>query len=336
MFPVVMLPVGPASPATAPECPLCGSSSIGGEPERISYRAIWAALAEDWQALPSADVVARNTAGEETLLRECAACGLRYFVPALAGDASFYEALAASPRYYSAWKWEFGWVCARLPAGAAVLDVGCGSGDFLAAAARRGCRPTGFERNAVAAAAARMRGLTVAEGPLEEFARGHRQAFDAVCLFHVLEHLESPRPFLEELLHCLRPGGSLFVSLPDRDRTFRRPFEPLDCPPHHLTRWSSRQIEWLARSLGLRLDELSSEPVDAMQWRGEALRRLSSRFENLPAAGPALGRWSGRISSRTLLHPGLCRLWGRIGVFERLGMRGMALAAHCTLRERAA
>jgi hypothetical protein len=73
-----------------------------------------------------------------------------------------------------------------------------------------------------------------------------------------------------------------------------------------------------------------------MQWRGEALRRLSARLEACPGAGPALGRWSGGLLSRTLLHPALCRLCGRFGVFERLGMRGMALAAHCILDERAA
>ena len=326
MFPAVMAPVVPPPPVPSPACPLCGSPRIGREIERVPFRAIWEALAAEWEVRPAAEVVAGNTPGDETLLCECAACGLQYFSPARAGDGGFYEALASAARYYSAWKWEFDWVCARLPAGAAVLDVGCGAGDFLAAAAQRGCRPAGIEQSAVAAARARARGFPVAEEPLADFSRGHRGAFDAVCLFHVLEHLETLRPFLPDLLDCLRPGGSLFVSLPDRDRTFRRPFEPLDFPPHHLTRWSSRQIERLAASLGLRLAEMAGEPVDAMQWRGEVLRRASARLGAIP----------GAVLSRTLLHPALCRFGGRSGVFQRFGMRGMSLAAHCVLEGRAA
>jgi 2-polyprenyl-3-methyl-5-hydroxy-6-metoxy-1,4-benzoquinol methylase len=336
MFKPVMRPAAASPLESCPGCPLCGAPQAGREIARIPYRAIWDALALEWEVRPAREVVARLTPGDTAFLRECARCGLQYFTPARAGDGAFYESLATSPRYYSSWKWEFGWVCDRLASGAAVLDVGCGAGDFLAAAALRGGRAVGLEQSAAAARAARARGLQVSEEPLEDFSRAHRREFDAVCLFHVLEHLESVRPFLRTLLDCLRPGGSLFLSLPNRDRTFRQPLEPLDCPPHHLTRWSSRQIGWLAASLGLRLVEISREPVDVMQMRGEVARRLRVRLEGIPGAGPALGRWSNRILVRTLLHPSICRLGGRTGVFDRLGMRGMAIAARCVLGAEAA
>jgi len=333
MFTGVMGPVAAPPRASFPGCPLCGSQATGREIARIPYREIWDALATEWEVRPAAEVVARHTPGEVAVLSECAQCGVQYFAPARAGDRTFYELLAAGPRYYRAWKWEFGWVCDRLPPGARVLDVGCGAGDFLAAVDLRGGQGVGIEYSGAAAAAARGRGLRVSEEPLEDFSREHRREFDAVCLFHVLEHLESVRPFLRQLLNCLRPGGALFVSLPNRDRSFSKPLEPLDCPPHHLTRWSAPQIEWLADHLGLRLAELSGEPVDVLQLRGEVPRRLRERLERIPGAGPALGCWSNRILVRTLLHPALCRLYTRAGLFDRLGMRGMSLAARCVLGE---
>lgn len=324
----------PSPSATEPSrCPLCAADVPGREVARIPYAAIWEALAAEWEARPSADVVARHTPGPAAFLRECARCGLQYFEPARGGDRELYDALAATPRYYRPWKWEFGWVRDRIRPGAAVLDIGCGAGDFLAALASRAGRAVGLEQSGAAAAAARARGIEVSEEPLERFADTHCRAFDAVCLFHVLEHLDAVRPFLSPLLGCLRPGGSLFLSVPNRARSFRRPLEPLDCPPHHLSRWSSRQIAWLAGTLGLRVGELACEPVDVTMLRGEVPTRLRARLQALPVLGPALGRWSQRILVRTLLHEGLCGLYSRTGFFDRLGMRGLSLAAWCILPE---
>mgnify|MGYP005841788603 CR=1 FL=1 len=41
-----------------------------------------------------------------------------------------------------------------------------------------------------------------------------QKTFDSLTLGEVLEHVESPARFLEKAAHCLRPGGSLFISTP--------------------------------------------------------------------------------------------------------------------------
>jgi len=41
-------------------------------------------------------------------------------------------------------------------------------------------------------------------------------SFDVVCSFQVLEHLHEPRRFAEEARRLLRPGGSCFISTPNR------------------------------------------------------------------------------------------------------------------------
>ena len=120
--------------------------------EVIPRRAIWSLLKAEWQAEFSERIIRRHSPGEEVRLVECPACGLRYFDPLQGGDPDFYKELAESPRYYTSWKWEFGWASERLSPNMSVLDVGCGRGDFLAAIAPRVARAVGLETNPAAAA----------------------------------------------------------------------------------------------------------------------------------------------------------------------------------------
>ena len=273
------------------------------------------------------EVARRLTPAPESALLACGACGLQYFSPALPGDRDYYLALAASPRYYSPTKWEFGWVGDRLAPGDAVLDVGCGAGDFLAAVAPRVRRAAGLETSSAAAAAARARGLDVELAGPEDFARRHEGEFDAVCLFHVAEHVPVVLTLLQAAVRCLRPGGTLYVSVPNRRRICRGALESLDCPPHHLSRWAPRQLAWLAGALGMRFVRLACEPADPAMLRDWLPRRLAARLEKIPAAGAALGWLSTRILDRTVFHRRLLRAYGKTRFFDRLGFHGMSMVA---------
>jgi GT2 family glycosyltransferase/2-polyprenyl-3-methyl-5-hydroxy-6-metoxy-1,4-benzoquinol methylase/glycosyltransferase involved in cell wall biosynthesis len=111
---------------------------------------------------------------------------------------------------------------ARVPQGAEVLDVGCASGSFAVALRRKGCRVTGIEPDAAAAAVARSRCDVLLEGEVETMlARGllPAGAFDVVILADVLEHLVDPSAVLAQLRPVLRPGGFLLASLPNATHT---------------------------------------------------------------------------------------------------------------------
>jgi SAM-dependent methyltransferase len=123
-----------------------------------------------------------------------------------------------------------------------VLDVGCGRGLLLREFRRHGWEVQGTELSAPAASYGRdVLGLPVAIGSLETLAFPAHH-FDAVTVWHVLEHLPDPRVLLAEVDRILKPGGVLFIGVPNfggwearlgRDKWFH-----LDVPRHltHLTK----------------------------------------------------------------------------------------------------
>src|SRR5205085_2954784 len=89
----------------------------------------------------------------------------------------------------------------------ALLDVGCGTGEFPAVCAGRGWRAQGVELMAEAAEhARRVHGLDVRVGLLADSGLPERH-YDAVSALHVLEHVPDTVGFLRELAARARPGG---------------------------------------------------------------------------------------------------------------------------------
>ncbi len=125
-----------------------------------------------------------------------------------------------------------------------VLDVGCGRGLLLEQFRRRGWEGQGTELSEQAAAYPRdVLKLPVRIGTLDnlEFPAGH---FDAVVMWHVLEHVSDPRVALAAVARVLKPGGIFMVGVPNfgglEARSCRDKWFHLDAPRHltHFT-WSA-------------------------------------------------------------------------------------------------
>ena len=105
---------------------------------------------------------------------------------------------------------------ARLTGGKGrVLDVGVGRGELLRIAQTEGWTAVGVEPSASFAEYARKHsGAEVVCEPIENcsLAAG---TFDVVILSAVLEHLYAPDETISRLAHALRPGGALFVDVPN-------------------------------------------------------------------------------------------------------------------------
>ncbi len=184
-------------------------------------------------------------------LVKCQQCGLIYLNPRPIGGAmgQFYPSdyephdqhLGQTKSYLADLDYRYGIAkrCQMITKGKApgrILDVGCSTGHFLNGMQLRGWQAFGVEVSEGAAAHARERfGLEVHVGELEEaeFPSAH---FDAVTLWHVLEHLHDPLAALREI-HCLlKDDGLLVFAIPNWEsvdaRLFGEFWAGLDKPRH--------------------------------------------------------------------------------------------------------
>lgn len=92
-----------------------------------------------------------------------------------------------------------------------ILEIGCASGYFLFAIREHVKSVTGVELTTVFAHYARGRGLDV-KGSLDEVPDNSQ---DLIFMFHVLEHIEDPIRFLEQVKRKLSNKGKLIVEVPN-------------------------------------------------------------------------------------------------------------------------
>jgi SAM-dependent methyltransferase len=107
---------------------------------------------------------------------------------------------------------EMVWVKCAIPAGAKVLDVGCGQGVALKHFVARGCDATGVALNPTDVEACRRQGFHVLEMD-QSFLDFPDAQFDLVWCRHCLEHSIFPFFTLSELHRVLKPGGWLYVEV---------------------------------------------------------------------------------------------------------------------------
>lgn len=136
-----------------------------------------------------------------------------------------------------------------LPAGAAILDAGCGSGRNMVELARHGS-VTGVELSGPSVELARARGAgevvegSVLEMPFEE------SSFDLTVSLDVIEHLEDDVAALKELRRVTKPGGALLVTVP----AYQWLWSGHDEINHHHRRYNRRTLLAPAEQAGWRLE----------------------------------------------------------------------------------
>lgn len=121
-------------------------------------------------------------------------------------------------------------------AGGKLLDVGCGGGVFLERMRDFGWDVMGLELAAdVAQRVERRTGIPIQVGTLPHAKLGPA-SFDAVTMWHVLEHVPDPRGLLKEAAKLLRPRGLLVIEVPNIESATFAEFGPhwygLELPRH--------------------------------------------------------------------------------------------------------
>ena len=152
---------------------------------------------------------------------------------------------------YEAWLDE---IEKRSPRGG-LLDVGCGIGLFLAAARGRGWDVRGVEPSPWPAAFARGKTGVPVEACTLEDARFPGDRFDVVTLWSTLEHLPDPVAVLREVKRITRPGGAIWIGVPNTGSLEARLRGTRDhnlAKPEHLLHFTEATLRrFLARRIGL-------------------------------------------------------------------------------------
>jgi 2-polyprenyl-3-methyl-5-hydroxy-6-metoxy-1,4-benzoquinol methylase len=205
----------------------------------------------------------------------------------------------------------------RYVPGGRLLEVGCSYGKFLYQLECLGWQVEGVELNSRAADVARRRlGLSVRSSPLETLSLP-AEAYDAVILRMVLEHLPSPVDALAQLREATRPGGQLVAIVPNfaslANDWFGRYCYNLHAPAH-MSHFTPRSVGEVMARAGFEVRDVcpihsTRDILESARIRGERQGEdILSRLARRRRLGRSLARlvlawasWTGR-ASRMAVH----------------------------------
>ncbi|MEO7263737.1 MAG: class I SAM-dependent methyltransferase [Ferruginibacter sp.] len=138
-----------------------------------------------------------------------------------------------------------------------ILDIGCGTGVFLKSMKDAGWNVTGLEPDAGARKIASVSNGINASGP-ERLFELTPHSFDAITLWHVLEHVHELHAYIEQIKNLLAPGGYVFIALPNYtsyDATYYKAHWAAYDVPRHLYHFSPASMGKLLSIHGLQIEK---------------------------------------------------------------------------------
>ena len=174
-----------------------------------------------------------------------------------------------------------------------LLDIGAGTGAFVAHMQENGWEVTGLEPDEVAREKARTdhRVQLLEMDHLSSFAS---ESFDAITLWHVLEHVHDLHPYLDRLKTLIKRDGRIFIAVPNYTSydavVYQGAWAAYDVP-RHLYHFSPDSMEDLLDKHGMQLQ--FSQP---MWYDSLYISMLSEKYRN--GHGDTLKAvWNGVVSN---------------------------------------
>jgi O-antigen chain-terminating methyltransferase len=168
-----------------------------------------------------------------------------------------------------------------LQQGKALLDLGCGRGEWLALVKAEGYHAWGVDLNATNVTITRQRGLDVRyEDALTTLANCEDDSIGMITSFHLVEHLshEQLRTLLREALRALAPEGRLLLETPNPQNLLVGSCN-FYLDPTHVRPIPPDFMQFLAEYTGFEhADIIPLHPVDAslhLPDEGETSRRVN-------------------------------------------------------------
>jgi 2-polyprenyl-3-methyl-5-hydroxy-6-metoxy-1,4-benzoquinol methylase len=173
-----------------------------------------------------------------------------------------------------------------------ILDIGCGTGEFLYSMQVAGWQGIGLEPDEGARAQAQSLGLKVYDN--EELFKLGPEGYDAVTMWHVLEHVHRLHEYMGAINRVLKPGGLLLIAVPNytsKDAAIYGPEWAAYDVPRHLYHFSPKSIQTLLPQHRFELERMEHMPFDPfyVSLLSEKYRHGSARL--VPAALKGLRSW---------------------------------------------
>jgi 2-polyprenyl-3-methyl-5-hydroxy-6-metoxy-1,4-benzoquinol methylase len=254
---------------------------------------------------------------------QCEHCGFRFTNPR--------PEIAEAPRYYQADNYlsheaeTTGWfsflyrlirasaikgkyrLIRKYVKGLTLLDIGCGTGEFIRYCRQKGMMVTGIEpeRNAREIAQNRYH-LHVMPDYLDKLPE--KATYHCITLWHVLEHVYPLEAVMQKLAEEIHPSGMLILALPNcksGDARYYREFWAAYDLPRHVYHFTPEDVVRLAHTFGWEVQAIHPMKWDAfyIAWMSETYKRnrfayVRAIFQGLRStlsANKADRGWSSQI-----------------------------------------
>jgi 2-polyprenyl-3-methyl-5-hydroxy-6-metoxy-1,4-benzoquinol methylase len=259
-------------------CPVCGSAHIN----------------------PLLTVKDHSVSKEEFVIWQCSDCSLRFTqdVPDEASIGKYYQStdyishsntskglinkLYQKVRNYTL-NQKANLIIGQTVKQGRILDLGAGIGAFLHTMEQKGWEINGIEPDE----GARQQAKNLFNIELKETDTLNQlpeNSFDAITLWHVLEHVHQLHDYVEKLKALLKPNGKIFIAVPNYDSLdasiYKLYWAAYDVP-RHLYHFTPKAIDVLMKKHGLKVT--SKRP---MWFDSFYISLLSSKYKNASPADP--------------------------------------------------
>lgn len=220
------------------------------------------------------DVTDNSISKEDFKIIQCASCGLRITSPRPEDNdlARYYE----SEDYISHSDTNKGFInflyqkvksitlrkkerlLSSLKTKKSILDIGCGTGDFIIYCKNKGWEVSGLEPDTNARNRALEKGLNNVKDIQELFSLPSNE-FGIISMWHVLEHVSNLNEYMKQLHAILDKDGRLIIAVPNPDspdaKKYKEHWAALDVP-RHLFHFSKNNINDLAAKHSFKVENV--------------------------------------------------------------------------------
>lgn len=242
---------------TINRCPLCNSSEFN----------------------PHLEVKDYTTTGEVFHIMACRGCGFlltnprpsptqisRYYqsdkyISHTGGGKSLFDRVYLFARNFTL-RWKHDTITAYHSKGS-ILDYGCGTGEFL-----QHCQQLGWDVSGVEPSDdARTKATELISKPVAPtISELEETQYDAITLWHVLEHIHTLPNTLKTLAGKLKPSSTIFIAVPNYKspdaRHYQAHWAGYDVP-RHLWHFSPETMTTLLNKVGLKIVAIKPMKLDA-------------------------------------------------------------------------